>query len=296
MTPPRGRARTDRTETGTVHHDQQPDVPLHDALGVAVGGFAPHSRDLVHRAAARGRRLRRLRRAQLGLAAAVLIGASGFGLSTLGPAAGPAPVPPAASSAAPPSPSAVPTPSSSTSPPIVPPTILAPSYRPGGTDRTGPVDHQLAAMLPPRGSISGGLRAGQFTEGRLTLPDGGAAAPSARPPGTDREVTGSLLFDDGHGPVTVAVTLIDLTPQEVTGPRCENGQYVSCAIRPDGTRVTTGREKDPGRETRWSVTAVRPDGRGVRVVQFNYTDLSRTAMAISFDEMTAIALDPHWAK
>ncbi|WP_405019729.1 hypothetical protein OHV05_25545 [Kitasatospora sp. NBC_00070] len=262
-------------------HDPQSDHELHDALGLAVRGFSPHSPDLVQRAAGRGRHLRRVRQAQLAFAAVLLTGTAGLGLSQFGPQTGPAPAPPATSPTVSPSPA----PRSHLSP--------APSYQPTAAARKGPVSRQLLALLPARLTATStvGTSQGEFTDGRVAEP-----ATGSRPQeGMSRSANGVVrLFGDEQEGSHVQISIADLASPELRTKECKSDQD-ECATLADGTLVFTQQATDPG-QARWSVTTLRPDGRWVTVVQYDYSDRSRAERTLTLDELTAIAASPHWSR
>lgn len=279
MTPPR--RRPDPTESH-VQHDRPPqsDAELHEVLGRAVDGFAPHGHDLVHRAAARGQRMRRARQCQLALAAVVLIGSAGLGLNTLGPSATSGPALPATS--------ATPTPAPTATPADTVPLLPAPSYRPGPASQTGPLSAQLAAMLPARGTSSDLEQIGTFTDWRLMPRSDGPASER-------REVVASLRFRGGRSVTGLRLTLVGLSAEEAAAWPCTTDSYGACARLADGSRVSTVREEEANRPFRWAVSVLRPNGRLIRLEQFNPVPEQRE-MAVGLDEMTAVAADPHWTK
>ncbi|GAA3045011.1 hypothetical protein GCM10020229_65280 [Kitasatospora albolonga] len=265
-------------------HDRPPqsEAELHEVLGRAVDGFAPHSHDLVHRAATRGRHLRRIRNVQLAFAAVVLVGSTGFGLAALGPAAESGPALPAASAT--PTPTATPTATTADTLPL----LAAPTYQPGRADGAGQFGTQFAAMLPRRGTSSHPDQIGSFTDWRLTPRSSGDARER-------REVRAMLSFQDGKRRTALSLTLADLTAQEVMAWPCTTDAYGACARLADGSRVSTIQEATGSKPFRWAVAVLRPGGRLVRFEQFN-PDGQQEAMTVSLDEMTAIALDAHWSK
>ncbi|MFJ3790830.1 hypothetical protein [Kitasatospora sp. NPDC090091] len=270
--------------------DQTPpasaDERLHAALRQASRHFAPHSPDLVLRAAARGRRLRLVRRVQLGAAAAAVAGVSVLGAVQLSPqtAAPAAPAGPVASATGTASNAPAPT---GTAAGTTSPTASAPADLPTGGPRSGPIADQLAAFLPP-GPVSRATSHGSFTDGRVTeSADGNPAG-------------GSLVYDDGSGAVTIDVLLLDAKSDAGTG----NPSQLFHDVLPDGTVVAGEKTLLPSGYQLWQVSSVRPDGRYVAVSEVN-TDQRLSATPIrptraepplSLDRLKAIALSPHWRR
>ncbi|MGV9266851.1 hypothetical protein ACWDRR_19575 [Kitasatospora sp. NPDC003701] len=259
--------------------DQQSGRPLHEAMQQTSDRFGPHRSDLVLRAAARGRRLRLVRRAQIAAVAAAVAGATVLGAVRLAPRAEPAPPP-----AVHPAPSATPTPGPSPLP------IRSPSASPPtGGPRTGPVSAQLAAFLPP-GTTTRVLSTGSFEDGRLTESSDGTGV-----------ADGQVIHDDGHGRAAVAVKLTDAPPS--TRLTCEQAvPPFFCDVLPDGTVVKAEKVTLVSGNLAWIVTATRPDLRKVEVAAFNTDRLPVTAAIrptraeppLTFDQLQAIALSPHW--
>ncbi|MFJ1707252.1 hypothetical protein [Kitasatospora sp. NPDC088346] len=252
--------------------DEQPQHGLHDAMSVAVERFGRHGPDLVARAAVRGRRLRRVRRMQLGAVAVLAVGAAGLGINQLAPRTA-APVGPATAPA-----SAGATPSPAFTPPVV--------------SRSGPVAGQLAAMLPTRGSTTVAHSLGEFTDGRV-----GAT------PGHEPRVDVSLLYDDGHGRVALALNVHDITPAVLAGRTCGPVPGRTCEVLPDGTQVETERpQAGSAGSGGWTAIAIRPDGRFVQLTEFDTDQLAeiprgpatRTDAALTVEELKAVVLSPHW--
>ncbi|MFB7616988.1 hypothetical protein [Kitasatospora sp. NPDC056181] len=262
-----------------MNPDQQSDRRLRDAMQYTSDAFGPHRPDLVRRAAARGRRLRLVRRVQIGTAAAAVAGAAALGASQLPLRA--APAPPAAVTTAPtatPTATAAPTPtrSPSAAPPV-------------GGPRTGPVSAQLAEFLPP-GSTTRVLSTGSFEDGRLATSAGGTSV-----------ADGQVLYDDGKGRASVAVKVMD-TPQS-TSRSCEQAvKPLFCDVLPDGTVVKAEKLSLVNGQVAWVVTATRPDLRRVEAAAFNTDQLPVTAAnrptraepPLTIDQLQGIALSPHW--
>ncbi|MFJ9522957.1 hypothetical protein ACIRPK_32515 [Kitasatospora sp. NPDC101801] len=246
-------------------HDPQSDHELHDALGLAVRGFSPHSPDLVQRAAGRGRHLRRIRQAQLTIAAVLLTGTAGLGLSQLGPQAGPVPLPPAATSTSP-----GPVPSST---PSVPPTDSA----------------RLLELL--RGKLPSGLK--------LSAPyrvDPGGQWPSGEP---SRVLAAGFAVTKGTDRGGVGITFSRtplLSTTNCAKPTC------TATRQPDGTKLTVRQLADPPGHQNWSAVLEWPDGSEVMVAANNDpgkdegggTRSGTNAPLLSQPELSAIALDPAW--
>ncbi|WP_457034415.1 hypothetical protein [Kitasatospora sp. P5_F3] len=251
----------------TVIHEQQSDHELHDAFDLTAQGFSPHSPDLVHRAAVRGRRLRRIRQAQLAVAAVLVVGTTGLGLSRLGPAAAPGPLPPAAMST---SPGPVPS-----SPAPVTPTDSA----------------QLLELL--RGKLPSGLQLG--APYRV---DPGGQWPSGEP---SRVLAAGFALTKGSGRGGVGITFSRTSLLSTTNcpkPTC------TAARQPDGTKLTVRQLTDPSGLQNWSAVLEWPDGAEVMVSASNdpgkdgedgtrpYTN----APLLGLPELSAIVLDPAWGQ
>ncbi|WP_329611703.1 hypothetical protein [Kitasatospora herbaricolor] len=257
--------------------DQPPGQRLHDAMQQASGRFGPHRADLVTLAAARGRRLRLVRRVQLGALGVLVAGAGVLGTAQFlpapadrAPAVGPD-VPASATSSA--TPSAVPT--------FSPAPVVSPA---AGGPRSGPLSAQLAAFLPP-GTTTRISSSGSFVEGRV-----------AGNPGD--EVSGSVLYDDGKGRALVSVSVLDAVLDSVD---CGRETPPVCRLLPDGTAVRTDKLTLTGGQLLWTVSATRPDGRRTSVSASNsdrpITDSghpTRTEPPLTTDQLQAIATSPHW--
>ncbi|MFJ3215829.1 hypothetical protein ACIPLC_07920 [Kitasatospora sp. NPDC086801] len=261
-----------------------PDQRLHGALHDASQRFGPHSGDLVARAAARGRRLRLVRRAQLGAAAFVAAGVCVTGGVAFSgrPASVPAPAAPPTATAAP-----APTQTQTQAP------TRAPSASPPlGGPRSGPISAQLAAFLPP-GKITRTNSNGTFVDGRITKPD---------TPNTG--AGGGFTYDDGKGASVIQVDLGDHTRTEGSG--CPPTSPGHCAeTLPDGTKVWVDAGAIIGGGKRLTVIALRPDGRQVQVEEFNVASIvpsagnatpapTRPDLPLTVDQLRGIALSPHW--
>ncbi|WP_457034326.1 hypothetical protein [Kitasatospora sp. P5_F3] len=258
------------------HH--QSDGELHDALGLVTEGFAPPGPDLVLRAAARGRKLRRTRRSQWAVAAVLVVGTAGLGLGRFTVAAGPAPTPPAASP--------------TVSAPATPARSPAPTYRPAIVPRTGPLAEQLAALLPSRGTVTVGTSDGGFTDGKLSTRAGKAV-----------EARAGLVFTDGPKAGAVSIELAVPVDLPDRARMCVSDQLLppqTCAYLADGSTVVTSMDTvgSTGPALRWSVTAVRSDSRVVSVTQYNRESTTEpghySEMPLTLDEMTGLALSSHW--
>lgn len=252
--------------------DEQPHHGLHDAMSQAAERFGPHGPDLVARAAVRGRRLRRIRHVRLGAVAVLAVGVAGLGVNQLAPRAA-APAGPVTASA-----TATAAPSPEFTPPVVP--------------RSGPVAAQLVAMLPTRGSTTVVDSSGEFTDGRVI-----------GPPDRERRVDVSLVYDDGHGRVAMALNVHDVSQAVLAGRTCGPVPGRTCEVLADGTQVETERpQAGSARGGAWTAIAIRPDGRFVQLIEFDTDDLSgitrgpatRTDAALSVEELKAVVLSTHW--
>ena len=256
--------------------DQPPGQRLHDAMQQASGRFGPHRADLVTLAAARGRRLRLVRRVQLGALGVLVAGAGVLGTAQFLSATAnrpPAVAPDVPASA---TPSATPTRS--------PAPVVSPA---AGGPRSGPLSEQLAAFLPP-GTTTRISSSGSFIEGRSTGKSGN--------PG-DR-ASGSVLYDDGKGPAVVSVSVL----AAVLGPvDCGWETPPVCQVLPDGTVLRTDKLALAGGQLLWAVIATRPNGRRVEANAVNSDHLitdsghpTRTEPPLTTDQLQAIATSPHW--
>ncbi|MER7751800.1 hypothetical protein [Kitasatospora sp. NPDC097643] len=264
-----------------------PDQRLHDALRHASRQFGPHSGDLVVRATTRGRRLKLVRRAQLGTAALAVAGAcvaGGFVLSG-SPAAAPAP-------AAPPTATATAT-GTPTAPPTAAPTPSA--APPTGGPRSGPISAQLAAFLPP-GKITRTNSNGTFVDGRITKP-------------ADQRMGagGGFTYDDGKGASVIQVDFSDGTSQGYGDCHPTSPEHCPETL-PDGTKVWVEPGKIIGGGIKLTVRVLRPDGRLVEVDEFNVASIvppggddrnfspapTRPDLPLTVDQLRGIALSPHW--
>lgn len=258
-----------------------PDQRLHDALHHSSRQFGPHSADLVVRAAARGRRLRLVRRAQIGVAAFAVAGLCVAGSAAFaGHSASVSPAPagtPTATAAPAPAPAPTPTPSASP---------------PAGGPRSGPISAQLAAFMPP-GKITNTNSNGTFVEGRITKP---------KPEG-NLGAGGGFVYDDGRGEGLVWVDLADGMPldnldRQPTSPERHPERF------PDGTAVLVEQGQWIGGVTHWKVTVLRPDGRQIEVDEVNTnridpsgkTGPTRPEPPLTIDQIRGIALSPHWSR
>ncbi|AUY49389.1 hypothetical protein [Streptomyces sp. CB01881] len=264
-----------------MNPDQQSGRRLHDAMQHTSDRFGPHRTDLVLRAAARGRRLRLVRRVQIGTVAAAVAGAAVLGGAQLWPRT--APAPPAAVTPTPtPTATATPTPTSA-------PTRSPSAAPPVGGPRSGPVSAQLAEFLPP-GTSTRVISTGSFEDGRLgKSPDGTAKA------------SGQVLYDDGHGRAVIAVGLTDALPNTIL--TCEPAlKPFFCDVLPDGTMVKADKLSLVNGHLSWVVTATRPDFRRVEVSAFTTDQLpvsaanrpTRAEPPLTIDQLQGIALSPHW--
>ncbi|RKE05099.1 hypothetical protein [Streptomyces sp. TLI_171] len=249
----------------TVIHEQQSDHELHDAFDLTARGFSPHSPDLVHRAAVRGQRLRRIRQAQLAAAAVLVVGTSGLGLTWLGPAAAPGPLPPAATS-------------------------TAPGPLPSSTAPVTPTDSaQLLDLL--RGKLPSGLQ--------LSAPfrvDPGGQWPSGEP---SKVLAAGFALTKGSGRGAVGITFSRtslLSTTNCTEPSC------TATRQPDGTTLMVRQLADAsGLQTR-SAVLEWPDGSEVMVVASNDpgeegkdgTRHYSNAPLLGLPEVSALVLDPAW--
>ncbi|WP_457030966.1 hypothetical protein [Kitasatospora sp. P5_F3] len=253
----------DRPES-TVPHEQDFDQELYDALGLATRGFAPHSHDLVQRAALRGRQLRRIRQSQLALAAVLLIGTAGFGLNRFGPQLGSAPVSPAGQSTS------------------AAPTTLAVVDTPTAM----PVDSArllelFGAKLPVGLELSEPFRADSVKD----------RAPGLR----GAALVAAYTVRNGSGTGTVAITITRTSPaaNRVADTATEvNGGYLTISEPARTADVPQVR----------SATMQWPDGE-VKVIADNVpvpgsgrTGLYPNAPLLSAAELSALAVDPAWQR
>ncbi|MFE2910873.1 hypothetical protein [Kitasatospora indigofera] len=262
--------------------DQPPGQRLHDAMQQAGSLFGPHRADLVTLAAARGRRLRLVRRVQLGALGLLVAGAGVLGTAQFLPA--PADRAPAVGPDVPASatPSTTPSATPSTTPTGPPAPVVSPA---AGGPRSGPISAQLAVFLPP-GTTTRLSSNGTFVEGRV-------------PGNTGDQVWGSVLYDDGKGPAVVSVSVLDAA---VSVPvNCDRDTPPLCRMLPDGTAVRTLKLTLAGGQLLWTVSATRPDGRRAEVSAINsdhpITDSGHPTRAeppLTTDQLQAIATSPHW--
>ncbi|GAA1952145.1 hypothetical protein [Kitasatospora viridis] len=253
---------------------------LPDGLEQVVELFPAHSPDLALRAAARGRRLRRVRQAWLGGALAVLV--TGVGLLTAQAmdrdADGVVRPGPATGVTVAPSPTGPPT-----APPTSPPTDspAAPSASPLGYL---PANEQLAALLPEHGTLSSpGGTGGLTPDHTLSSGPGGGT------------VMGWFDFTDAHGTATVQVTVVDDDPA-FEMHSCAGWLASSCQKLGDGTVVLaySNRSGDSA-QRQWFANAIYSGGRSVLV-----SELVRSStggqLALSPVELRTLALSPQWKK
>ncbi|GAA2134779.1 hypothetical protein GCM10009760_12430 [Kitasatospora kazusensis] len=245
--------------------DEQFGQAMPEAMDHAARQFAPHSPDLVQRATLRGRRLRRTRRAQLGAVTVIALGGTVLGLNQLTPATSPTSGRPSA----PPS-----------------PTYRPPVYSPPTVPRSGSLYEQFAALLPERGHSTEVESSGSFTDGRLS-----------------GIVRSRLVFYDGHGGTTVTLNVKDPDPLAPASPLDCPPVGEECGTLPDGTQVVAGRFTPGNGLVKAGVQVLRPDGRLVDILEYNTDDLivgggnlPLAEPALSLDELTAVALSPHWEK
>ncbi|WP_280665602.1 MULTISPECIES: hypothetical protein [unclassified Kitasatospora] len=233
-----------------------------DALDRAAGRFAPHSPDLVQRAALRGRHLRRVRRAQLSAAALVVaVGGTAFGIAGLTDHDAVRPAPAATSVSVAPSPS-------------------------------GLISDQLAALLPagstvrdPRdlgtfkdGQVAGGNRLGPEIMGMVDLADG-----------------------HGSGTLALGLADLAPDQLQEMRQACRPTATAVCETLPDGTVVLTQQVSSGNGLVNWRVDAYRADGRKVDATEFNAVLVQGppakwSELPLTMDELRAIALNAHWEK
>ncbi|MCX4757524.1 hypothetical protein [Kitasatospora purpeofusca] len=261
--------------------DQQSGRRLHEAMRHSSDAFGPHRADLVLRAAARGRRLRLVRRARIAALAAAVAGAAVMGVTQLSPGAAPA-LSPAVTPTS--TPTFAPAPTATLVPVPTRPPSAAP---PVGGPRSGPLAAQLAAFMPP-GTTTRVSSSGAFEDGRVTLSRTGTAS-------------GSVLHDDGRGGASVVVRLADIDPRT---PSCDPGPWLFCDILADGTEIKAEKAKLTSGYLLWSVHVLHPDGRKVDVDELNTDRIpekattaspTRAEPPLTIDQLQAIALSPHWA-
>ncbi|MGW2251301.1 hypothetical protein ACWCXH_13965 [Kitasatospora sp. NPDC001660] len=253
-----------------------PDQRLHDALHRTSQQFGPHRGDLVARAAARGHRLRLIRRAQIGTAAVLTAGACVAGTVAFGDHPSSAPPAPAAPPAVTATPAPAPTRTPSASPPA-------------GGPRNGPISGQLAAFLPP-GRITRTNSNGGFVDGRILR---------ERPEGNPSS-GGGFTYDDGKGTSVIEVDLSD----DPKSWDCHPSSPEDCPeTLPDGTKVLVRPGRIVGGGIRLTVDTQRPDGRRVEVVEYNIDHIdpaeksptpTRPDLPLTVDQLRGIALSPHW--
>ncbi|MFJ4795638.1 hypothetical protein [Kitasatospora purpeofusca] len=264
--------------------DQQSGRRLHEAMRHSSDAFGPHRADLVLGAAARGRRLRLVRRAQLAALAAVVAGAAVLGAAQLSPGAAPALLPAVTPTLAPTSaPTFAPAPTATLVPVPTRPPSAAP---PVGGPRSGPISAQLAAFMPP-GTTTRVSSSGAFEDGRVTMSQTVTAS-------------GYVLYDDGRGGASVGVRLADIDRRT---PTCDPGPWLFCDILADGTQVKAEKARLTSGYLLWSVHVLHPDGRKVDVDELNTDRIpekattagpTRAEPPLTIDQLQAIALSPHW--
>ncbi|WP_329560591.1 hypothetical protein [Kitasatospora sp. NBC_01266] len=253
---------------------------LPGALEQVVGLFPAHSPDLVRRAAVRGRRLRWVRRARVGGAAALLViggsllaarGVAGGGDVVVRPA-------PAAD--------AVPSPSSSGSPTPSPSSSPSPSLSSSLPAGYVSAQDQLAALLPKRGTVTEAQGAGGIAADRRLAPHPGQT-----------EIGALLHYTDSQGTAGVLLMVQDTTPEAIN-LTCAGYPAEVCQKLRDGTVVRVERDGPDGKgQLRWSAAVFHPDGRDVTVVEvIDATADGGHPLALSPDEVRAAAVSPQWDK
>ncbi|MFE6750388.1 hypothetical protein ACFVGM_31360 [Kitasatospora purpeofusca] len=262
--------------------DQQSGRRLHEAMRHTSDAFGPHRADLVLGAAARGRRLRLVRRARIAALAAAVAGAAVLGAAQLSPGTAPAPSPAVTPTSTPPAPPA-PAPTATLVPVPTRPPSAAP---PLGGPRSGPISAQLAAFMPP-GTTTRVSSNGAFEDGRVTLSE-------------IQTASGTVLHDDGHGRGSVTVGLSDYSPRT---PDCDPGPW-HCEILDDGTSVRAEKVRLTSGYLLWTVSVLRPDGRHITVAEYNTDRIipidattaspTRAEPPLTIDQLQGIALSPHW--
>ncbi|GAA0659270.1 hypothetical protein GCM10010193_07600 [Kitasatospora atroaurantiaca] len=237
--------------------DENFEQRMPDAMSHAVAQFAPPPSDLVLRATARGRRLRRARNAQLGAAAVLVAGGLFVGLGVLGPYTA---TTSKANPAAPPSPS------------------LTPFADPSKIGSTAYRKDLLVSMMPKRGTVS--EASDNLSNVRLSYVDGhGQSMVELRiEDGMTSSLAGHMACQDVHQANTGCRaetrpdgTLVQIT-EKGTLPEGHIDEWRVDTLRPNGRRVVVTASN--------TAPAVGPQ--------------SWPTPVPSREELKAVALDPRW--
>ncbi|MGV9269271.1 hypothetical protein ACWDRR_31930 [Kitasatospora sp. NPDC003701] len=101
----------------------------------------------------------------------------------------------------------------------------------------------------------------------------------------------AFVVNDGKGKSLVEINVQDWSRDPERGSIFAGAEQL-----PDGTRVTT--RKTPGNPVMWTVDTLRPNGLRVVISAFNsgtqHTPATRTAPALTVDQLKAIATSPEW--
>ena len=166
---------------------------------------------------------------------------------------------------------------------------------PATTRRSDQMAAVLRALLPA-GNVS-------MVTGQTGPTAAGGRMSAPRPLSTE------LIFDDGHGPGRITVTLNRLpVPVPVESSRCPDiayHPYSHCVSRdlPDGARLLLDQspvhDTAPSGVQKWATLLVRPDGRLVLAAAINARDdqdnnPTRLAPPLTLDQLTTIATSPTW--
>ncbi len=134
----------------------------------------------------------------------------------------------------------------------------------------------------------------------LLPPSGTASAPAGV--ATENSALGDVIYDDGHGraQIAVSVTWRSTDPKAAVPQGC-GAPAPDCTVLGDGTQVgvAQGRQYGTSGTVEWTVTALRPDGVEVQVLEWNSTaakdrPITRSAPPLAIDAVRAIVLDPNW--
>ncbi|MFE6869462.1 hypothetical protein ACFVFS_23270 [Kitasatospora sp. NPDC057692] len=101
----------------------------------------------------------------------------------------------------------------------------------------------------------------------------------------------NFVVNDGKGK-----SLVEINVQDWRGPNKDTSLYGSAEKRADGTKVVV--RKSTGKPVMWTVDTLHPDGLRVVISAFNSgtqnSPATRTAPALTVEQLTAIALSPEW--
>ncbi|MEV0535279.1 hypothetical protein [Kitasatospora sp. NPDC050463] len=100
-----------------------------------------------------------------------------------------------------------------------------------------------------------------------------------------------FVVNDGKGK-----SLVEINVQDRSGDAERGSDFAGAQQLPDGTKVVS--RKTPGNPVMWTVDTLRPDGLRVVISAFNSgsqrTPATRTAPALTMDQLKAIATGPAW--